>query len=92
VSDVLDAAHILPYRGKQTNHVSNGLLLRTDLHTLFDLGLLAIDAKSLKVWIAGGLRDTEYGKLHGRKLRQPRQRPSRPNVVALRRKFAERST
>ncbi len=34
---VLDAAHIVPYKGPKTHHVGNGLLLRTDLHTLFDL-------------------------------------------------------
>ncbi|WP_200883691.1 HNH endonuclease [Archangium violaceum] len=37
---VLEAAHIFPYHGPQTNHVTNGLLLRADLHVLFDLGLL----------------------------------------------------
>lgn len=91
VPDVLDAAHILPYRGKQTNHVTNGLLLRTDLHTLFDLGLLAIDPRSFKVWVASSLRDAECGKLHGRKLRLPVQKTDRPNLVALRGRFAERS-
>ena len=35
--DVLEAAHIWPYRGTNDNHPSNGLLLRADLHTLFDL-------------------------------------------------------
>ncbi|MDZ7808966.1 MAG: HNH endonuclease signature motif containing protein [Arhodomonas sp.] len=30
--DVLEAAHIHPYRGDATNHPSNGLLLRADLH------------------------------------------------------------
>ena len=29
----LEAAHILPYRGDHTNHVKNGLLLRSDIHT-----------------------------------------------------------
>ena len=39
----LEACHIRPYMGPKTNALSNGLLLRADLHTLFDLGLLAID-------------------------------------------------
>ena len=42
VIDVLEAAHIHPYRGPDTNKVPNGLLLRSDIHTLFDCGLLAI--------------------------------------------------
>lgn len=42
IEAVLEAAHISPYRGTRTNHVTNGLLLRADIHTLFDLGLLRI--------------------------------------------------
>ena len=34
VPDVLEAAHIFPYRGEDTNKVVNGLLLRADVHTL----------------------------------------------------------
>ncbi|WP_404482023.1 HNH endonuclease [Novosphingobium sp. BL-52-GroH] len=44
VEEVLEAAHIMPYMGEHTNAVTNGLLLRADLHTLFDLGLIMIDA------------------------------------------------
>src|SRR5205823_2979542 len=40
ILEVLEAAHIVPYRGPSTNAVSNGLLLRADIHTLFDLGLI----------------------------------------------------
>src|SRR5271155_3471993 len=40
---LLEAAHISPYRGLQSNHPQNGLLLRADLHSLFDLGMLAVD-------------------------------------------------
>ena len=36
---VLEAAHIVPFRGQATHHVQNGLLLRSDIHTLFDRGL-----------------------------------------------------
>lgn len=46
---VLEAAHIQPYRGEHTNAVENGLLLRADVHTLFDLYLLWIDRKRLAV-------------------------------------------
>lgn len=42
VGAVLEAAHISPYRGAHTNDVRNGLLLRSDLHTLFDLHLLTV--------------------------------------------------
>jgi hypothetical protein len=33
--------------GDETNHVQNGLLLRSDLHPLFDRGLLGVDAATL---------------------------------------------
>ncbi len=36
IEDVLEAAHISPYNGPSTDQVYNGLLLRTDIHTLFD--------------------------------------------------------
>lgn len=49
IIDILEAAHIKPYRGKKDNHPSNGLLLRADIHTLFDLDLLGIDPATLKL-------------------------------------------
>ncbi len=63
--DALEAAHILPYRGDHSNHPSNGLLLRADLHSLFDLGLIAID-EELRVIVAPRLALTEYGALSGK--------------------------
>ena len=53
--DLLEAAHIRPYRGENDNHPSNGLLLRADLHTLFDLDLLGIDPETLLVRLADPL-------------------------------------
>lgn len=65
VESALEAAHIVPYRGTKTNHPSNGLLLRSDVHTLFDLGLLSIDPKSLQVVMDPSLEGTSYGDLKG---------------------------
>ena len=45
VPDVLQAAHIFPYMGPETNHPSNGLL-RADIHTLFDLGLIELSQRA----------------------------------------------
>lgn len=39
---LLDAAHITPYRGSHANVAHNGILLRTDLHTLFDKHLMTV--------------------------------------------------
>lgn len=60
----IEADHISPYRAFEDNHPENGLLLRADLHTLFDLDLLGIHPESLKVTfhpvvIAAGYMDLE---------------------------------
>ena len=60
---VLEAAHIDAYSGGYTQHVRNGMLLRSDVHILFDLHLLTITAGFL-VAVAPGLRGTEYGRYH----------------------------
>jgi putative restriction endonuclease len=70
--EALEAAHILPYRGLATNRVQNGFLLRSDLHTLFDLGRLVIVPDSLVVLIAPTLMQTDYRELSGRKVRAPK--------------------
>lgn len=69
VEAALEAAHIVPYQGPGTNHPSNGLLLRADLHTLFDLGALAIDPDTLEILVASQLDGTEYEMLRGQILR-----------------------
>ncbi|WP_281545883.1 HNH endonuclease [Grimontia sp. SpTr1] len=66
VIQALEAAHIIPYNGEETNHVQNGLLLRSDIHTLFDLGLISIDAKTMKVVISDQLQGSEYQSLAGK--------------------------
>jgi len=79
----LEAAHIVGYNGPDTNHVSNGLLLRADIHTLFDLRLLAVDTQSMSLVVAPGMVRTVYGQLAGRPLRLPQNVASRPSVEAL---------
>ena len=81
--DVLEAAHIHPYRGDQTNVVSNGLLLRADIHTLFDLFLLRIDPMSLTVEISPKLIGTEYASLRGRRIATPIDPGKAPSPKAL---------
>ena len=69
LTDVLEAAHIWPYRDDDDNHPQNGLLLRADLHTLFDLDLIAINPESLTIDIAPVLRGIDtYSNLRGRPL------------------------
>jgi putative restriction endonuclease len=84
VAEVLEAAHIVPYQGPQTNHVSNGLLLRADLHTMFDLGLVAIDPDLKRILIVPALQQTNYGKLNNHPLRLPALHADHPSEEALR--------
>jgi hypothetical protein len=79
----LEAAHIVPYCGAQSNHVSNGLLLRADIHTLFDLDLLCIDPKRLAVVLGPALKKTIYKDLNGKRLLLPAAPVAHPNKQAL---------
>ncbi|HSP77104.1 MAG TPA: HNH endonuclease signature motif containing protein [Myxococcaceae bacterium] len=63
--DLLEAAHISPHRGDKDNHVSTGLLLRADIHTLFDLDLLGINPTTLQLCLHPRAKDTEYAHLAG---------------------------
>lgn len=83
VAAVLEAAHIYPYQGATTNTVANGLLLRADLHTLFDLGWITVDAHTLTVAMHPSLRDSDYGHWHGQPLRLPTDGTQHPSQGAL---------
>lgn len=69
VVEVLEAAHIVGHAEAGVNHTGNGLLLRSDLHRLFDSSLIAIDPISLKVAVSPDLVETKYQKFSGKKLR-----------------------
>lgn len=63
----LDAAHLYSYAEHGEHRRNGGLLLRRDLHTLFDRGYLAVD-RSLRVVIHQELESGQYRVLHGRNL------------------------
>lgn len=88
VEDVLEAAHIHPYSGRLTNHVSNGLLLRADIHTLFDCWLIAVEPMSRKIVVADALSGSPYAKLAGRKLRATKDPSSGASKRSLERRYA----
>jgi hypothetical protein len=82
-AEALEAAHIHPYRGTATHHITNGLLLRADLHTLFDLGLIGIDADTYTVVLSRSLSTSAYKMLAGKKLRLPADPAQRANAALL---------
>ena len=85
---VLEAAHIRPYAEEGPHEVSNGILLRSDLHTLFDKGYITITNK-LHVEVSPRIREEfsngrEYYALHGLKLKVlPSDLSRRPAVRFL---------
>lgn len=69
---VLEAAHIKPYGLSGPHFISNALLLRSDLHKLFDSGYLTI-TKELKVEVSKRIKEEfengrEYYRFHGASL------------------------
>lgn len=81
--EVLEAAHIHPYKGETTDVVSNGLLLRADLHTLFDLYLIAIEPRSRLIRLSPTLKNSEYSVYEGKPLRSPINAGERPSQALM---------
>jgi putative restriction endonuclease len=84
---VLDAAHIQPYLGPHSNHIQNGLLLRTDLHRLYDLGYVTVTpdyqfevSRRLKEEFDNG---EHYYRYQGVELNLPGDRSLHPSPDAL---------
>lgn len=80
---VLEAAHIKPYAVTQRHEVSNGLLLRSDLHKLFDEGYLTIDPADHRIVVSSRIKEEfengrEYYKLHGERVREPAETWAKP--------------
>ncbi|OJH41041.1 hypothetical protein BON30_09045 [Cystobacter ferrugineus] len=44
------------------------MLLRTDIHTLFDLNLLGIDPESLRIHLHPRIKGSEYERFDGKRL------------------------
>ena len=63
--EIVKAAHIVPYRMNSDHHPANGLLLRADLHALFDLHLLGIDPETLRVSVHPEAKQAGYADLDG---------------------------
>jgi hypothetical protein len=75
IPDGLKAAHIIPYTivgGEDKNFYTNGILLRADLHKLFDLGRITIDPDSRIIYLDDELRQSAHHQhWHGMMLRVP---------------------
>lgn len=85
VVPVLEAAHITPYLGSHTNEMSNGILLRADIHSMWDLGLIAVHPESRTVSVRATVIgfDPMYGSLQGMQVREPIPISFRPSTESL---------
>ena len=50
--EVLEAAHIIPHSENPSYDIGNGIILRADIHTLFDMYLLSINPDTKKVEVS----------------------------------------
>jgi hypothetical protein len=84
IEALLEAAHIVPHSEQTNFRVSNGLLLRADIHTLYDLHLLSVDDR-LKVHLSKRLLVSDYMTLHGKTLKRlPSTTDQQPSTLGLR--------
>ncbi len=88
VLHVLDAAHIKPYSLGGTHEPTNGILLRQDIHTLFDRGYLTVTPE-YRVEVSKRIKEEfdngkEYYAIAGQPIHLPEAahlRPSRQSLI-----------
>jgi putative restriction endonuclease len=86
---VLEAAHIRPYGKGGEHELTNGLLLRSDVHKLFDYGYITIEPEERTVVVSRRIREEfengrEYYALQGRKIALPKDSipvPDKENLL-----------
>jgi putative restriction endonuclease len=87
VLPALDAAHIKPYGEGGLHAKSNGILLRKDIHSVFDAGYATIN-EDFKFSVSKKVKEVfnngeEYLRLHGKRLRLPERKADWPDVDLL---------
>lgn len=83
----LEAAHIRPFRDVQEHVLSNGILLRSDIHKLFDAGYVTITPE-YRAEASQRMREDfddgeSYLRLHGSRLPEPATEDLRPDRAVL---------
>jgi putative restriction endonuclease len=85
---VLEAAHIVEWSDTHTNDVTNGILLRADIHKLFDAGYVTIDPDGYRFVVSKRLKEDydngkEYYQLNGSHIVLPDEEAMRPDKRCL---------
>lgn len=83
----LDAAHIRPFAAGGLHEASNGILMRRDIHSLFDLGYVTV-SPDMKFEVSKKIREEfengrHYYALHGTEIVLPDDLQRRPDRSAL---------
>jgi putative restriction endonuclease len=84
---ILDAAHIRPFGEGGEHDITNGLLLRTDIHRLSDLGYVTV-SNDARFEVGRRLKEDfengrHYYRMHGQQLFKPRDADQQPSREAL---------
>jgi putative restriction endonuclease len=85
---VLETAHIRPYASGGRHELSNGLLLRSDLHTLFDQLYITIEPNKKTIIVSRRIREQyengrDYYALTDRPMAQPTNAVALPSLENL---------
>lgn len=88
IRPTLQAAHIKPVADGGEHRVDNGLLLRSDVHTMFDRGYLSVDDR-LRLQVSPRIREefgngAEFYEREGEPILVPARRADRPSGEFLR--------
>ncbi|MER9016950.1 HNH endonuclease [Mesorhizobium sp. M0898] len=84
----LEAAHIRPYADGGEHSASNGILMRRDIHSLFDQGYVTV-SQDHRFEVSGRIREEfengrHYYELHGSEISLPANKSQQPDAAALR--------
>ena len=88
IPELLEAAHIQPYINQTSNHVQNGILLRSDIHKLYDNNLIYID-ESFIVHTSSMLQSNYYKQFHNKTISLPSDTIKYPSKDALKSRHDE---
>ena len=80
VEELLEVAHVTPAPPTTAEQLGDAVVLRSDIHTLFDLGLMAFDDQC-RVRVSPQLRDSEYWLYNGQAIQYP-ESAARPSCFA----------
>jgi putative restriction endonuclease len=84
----LEAAHIKPYADGGSHEPTNGLLMRRDIHALFDGGYVTV-TPDLRFHVSRRIKEEfengrDYYRMHGQPVAPPQSALWRPDTSALR--------